>query len=105
MITGPVATAISIRQAIFQSELSNYARAWFIAPSVLLTCSIVVMVAGLLAWGWFVQQYASADFHGHNGGLFSSTNFLSWTASCTVLLAAAVIAIKSARPALSQRAP
>jgi hypothetical protein len=52
------------------------------------------------AWGWFVQLYAASDFHVRDGGLFGSTNFASWMASCVVFLGAAVMAVKGARSAL-----
>lgn len=101
MAAGLIATAISVRQAIARSDLSRHKRLRFAAPSMLLAGSIAMMALGVLAWGWFVQQDAASDFHARNGGLFNSTNFVSWTASCVVLLAATVIAVKGARSALT----
>lgn len=103
MIGGLLASAINIRQAVFRSELSKQTQSAFATPSTLLACSIGVMAIGVLSWGWFAQQYAPAYFHVRNGGLFSSTNFASWTATCIVLFAAAVMAVKSVRSALSVR--
>jgi hypothetical protein len=101
MITGTVVSAISVRQAIRRSDLSMHRRLWFTAPSMLLAGSVAVMAIGALSWGWFVQEYAASDFHVRDGGLFSSTNFASWMASCIVFLAATVMAVKGARSALS----
>lgn len=101
MIGALLATAISVRQAVSRTELSEYGRSSFWIPSLLLVGSVVVMTIGVLSWGWFVQQYAPTDFHLRNGGLFSSTNFASWIATSLVLLATIVMAIKSFRSALS----
>lgn len=65
-------------------------------PSMLLAGSIAIMTLGVLGWGLFVEHYAASDFHLRNGGLFSSTNFASWLASCIVFLAATVVAAKGA---------
>jgi hypothetical protein len=101
MMTGLIVSAIAVRQAVLRSDLSKRRRLWFAAPSMLLAGSVVVMALGVLAWGRFVQQYAAFDFHARNGGLFSSTNFASWSASCVVFLAAAVTAVQGARSALA----
>lgn len=101
MIGGLLATAISVRQALARTELSEHGRNSFWIPSLLLVGSVVAMTIGVLSWGWFVQQDASTDFHLRNGGLFSSTNFASWVATSLVLLAAVAMAIKSLRSALS----
>jgi hypothetical protein len=94
-------SAISVRQAICRSDLSRHRRLWFTLPSMVLAGSVAVMALGALRWGWFVQQYAASDFHVRDGGLFSSTNFASWTMSCIMFLAATVVAVKGARSALS----
>jgi hypothetical protein len=101
MMAGTISSAISVRQAIRRSDLSKHRRLWFTIPSMLLAGSVALMALGVLAWGWFVQQYAASDFHIRDGGLFSSTNFASWMASCILFLAATVMAVKGARSALS----
>lgn len=101
MIAGLMATAISVQQAVSRTELSEHAPRSFSIPSLLLVGSVIGMTIGVLSWGWFVQQYAPTDFHVRNGGLFSSTNFASWTATSLVLLASIVLAIKSFRSALA----
>jgi hypothetical protein len=101
MMAGIIVSAISIRQAIRRSDLSKHRRFWFTAPSMLLAGSVAVMALGVLAWGWSAQQYAPSDFHVRDGGLFSSTNFASWMASCIVFLGATVLAVKDAHSALS----
>ncbi|HEX4807754.1 MAG TPA: hypothetical protein VH325_02415 [Bryobacteraceae bacterium] len=100
LIIGLVVSAISVRQVIAQSDLSGIKGVWFVAPSLLFATSVVVMSIGVSAWGWFVQQYAAYDFHTRNGGLFTSTNFTSWAASCLVYLLATATAVQSARSAL-----
>jgi hypothetical protein len=101
MMAGTIVTATSVRQAIRRSDLSKHRQLWFTAPSILLAGSVAVMALGVLTWGWFVQRYAASDFHARDGGLFSSTNFASWMASCIVFLASTVMAVKGARSALS----
>jgi hypothetical protein len=101
MTAGLIVSAISVKQAIVRSDLSRQKRLWFAAPSMLLASSVAAMAIGVLTWGWFVQQYAGSDFHARNGGLFSSTNFASWAASCVLFLAAAVTAVQGARSALA----
>jgi hypothetical protein len=100
IVVGFFVSAISVRQAIRRSDLSRQRRFWFTSASTLLATSVALMALGVLTWGWFVQQYAASDFHARNGGLFSSTNFASWTASCVVFLGATVVAVRGARTAL-----
>jgi hypothetical protein len=100
MIVGLIFSAVCLREAIRRTDLSKLRRFWFKASSVLLAASVALMALGVLTWGFFVQQYAASEFHARNGGLFSSTNFASWAACCTVFLAATVVAIRSARSAL-----
>lgn len=101
MVAGVIVSAISVRRAIDRSDLSRHKRLWFAAPSMLLACSAVVMTAGVLTWGWFAQHYAASGFHARDGGLFSSTNFASWAASCILFLSATVAAIRGARSAFT----
>jgi hypothetical protein len=72
-----------------------------IMPSLVLAGATSLMAAGVMAWGLFAERYASTPFHAHNGGLFSSTNFASWVASCVVFVTSAVIAFRGARSAMS----
>lgn len=102
-IAGFIASTISVRQIIGLSDLSRQKRVWFVVSSLLLAISVVTMVIGVSAWGWFAQQYAATDFHARNGGFFSSTNVASWTASWVVFVAAAGLAVQSARSALALR--
>ncbi len=101
MVLGVFVSAISIRQAIRRTDLSRQGSFWFISASTLLAGSVGVMALGVLVWGWFVQKYATSDFHARNGGLFSSTNFASWAASCVMFIAATVMAVQGARSALT----
>jgi len=99
LAAGLIASAISVAQAIRRSDLSKHRRLWFAAQSLALAGSVAVMALGVLAWGWFAEQHAASDFHARNGGLFSSTNFVSWGASCAVFLTATLIAVRGARAA------
>lgn len=101
MAAGLVSTAISLRQAIRRTDVSRYTPFWFAGASIVLAASIAMMAAGVLAWGWFVEQYAASAFHARNGGFFSSTNLASWTGSLVVSLAAAGMAFRGARAARS----
>lgn len=103
LVGGLCASAISMKQAVSRTEPLEQSTTWFAAPSIMLMASTLLMAMGVLSWGWFAEQYVPADFHISNGGLFSSTNFASWAATCVVMLAAAVLAMKSTRSALSLR--
>ncbi|HKX00357.1 MAG TPA: hypothetical protein VJN43_21635 [Bryobacteraceae bacterium] len=103
-IAGVIASTIGVTQIIGLSDLSRQKRVWFVVSSLLLAVSVVTMVIGVSAWGWFAQQYAATDFHARNGGFFSSTNVASWTASWIVFVAAAGMAVQSVRSALALRA-
>lgn len=103
MTAGLIASAASVAEAIRRSDLSRHRQVWFTTSSMLLAGSVAAMALGVLAWGLFVEQFAPSEFHVRNGGLFSSTNFVSWIASCVVFLAAAVMAIKGARSVLALR--
>jgi hypothetical protein len=103
MAAGFVASAVSLREAVRRSDLSSYQPFWFAATSILLIGSIAIMTTGVLAWGWFAEQYAAAGFHARNGGFFSSTNFASWLASFATFLVAAAVTARGARSALALR--
>lgn len=103
MAGGFTGSALSLREAIRQSDFSKHSRLLFAGPSILLTTSVAIMTAGVLSWGWFVEEFAASDFHARNGGFFNSTNFASWMASCVVFVMATVMAMQSARSALSPK--
>ncbi len=98
---GIMVTAVSLRQAIRQSDFSKRSRFLFAGPSILLAAAVAIMTAGVVSWGWFVEKFAASDFHARNGGFFNSTNFASWMGSFIVFIVATVMAMQSARSALS----
>ena len=104
MLGGLIASAVSLRSAIRQSDLSRHSRFLFRAPSIALAASVAAMTVGVFSWGWFVEQYAALDFHARNGGFFNSTNVASWTLSTIVFVVASVMAIRGAASALSAKA-
>lgn len=104
MLGGLIASAVSLRSAIRQSDLSKHSRFLFHAPSIALAASVAAMTVGVFSWGWFVEQYAASDFHARNGGLFNSTNFASWELSTIVFVVASAMAIWAAGSALSTKA-
>jgi hypothetical protein len=97
LLCGLAASATAAIQVIRESDFSRFRDGWFRFPSVALAVSTAFMTAGVAGWGWFAQQYAAADFHSRNGGLFNSTNILSWTASVVVFAGASAMAFLSAR--------
>ena len=97
LLCGLAASATAAIQVIRESDFSRFRDRWFRFPSVALAVSTAFMTAGVAGWGWFAQQYAAADFHSRNGGLFNSTNILSWTASVVVFAGASAMAFLSAR--------
>jgi hypothetical protein len=99
MTAGIIVSVMSFRQAIFRSDWSSFRRIWLSISSMLLTVSLGLMVLGVLIWGWLVEQYAASDFHAHNGGFFSSTNFASWIGSLVLLLTATATAVSGTRSA------
>ncbi len=103
MVTGFVASALSLRAAVRLTDLSQVCPAWFGAASLVLAGSVAVMTMGVLAWGHFAEQYAGLAFHARNGGFFSSTNSASWLGSLATFLTAAVTALQGVRSALSLR--
>jgi hypothetical protein len=64
-----------------------------------------MMTLAIVGWGWFAQQYDAADFHARNGGFFSSTNIVSWTASCIVFIVASILAVRGASAAFGAAVP
>ncbi len=99
MTAGVIASLMSFRQAILRSDWSSFRRIWLSLSSMLLSVSLGLMALGVLLWGWFVERYAASDFHAHNGGFFSSTNFASWIGSLVLLLAATATAVAGTRSA------
>lgn len=97
MSSGIIASVMSFRQAIIRSDWSSFRRFWLSLSSMLLTVSLGLMALGVLLWGWFAEQYAASDFHAHNGGFFTSTNFTSWFGSLVLLLVATATAVAGAR--------
>ena len=105
LVLGLLASARGVRQAVRHSDLVRHERALFTGTSIMLALAIVAMTAGVAGWGWFAQQYAAGDFHARNGGLFSSTNIVSWTASCLVFLVASMLAVRGASAAFADAVP
>ncbi len=101
LVVGLVASAISVAQAISRSDLTRHRPLWLKITSVTLAGSIVLMALGVVAWGWFAERDASEGFHARNGGLFVSTSFASWTASCAVFVMSVVIALRGAGAAIA----
>jgi hypothetical protein len=99
LAAGFIVSAISIRQAVDRSDVLVPRRFRLSGMSIVLVGSLAAMALGVLAWGWFAQQSAASDFHTRNGGIFTSTNFVSWLTSCVIFLASVVIAFQAARSA------
>jgi hypothetical protein len=96
MVAGLLGSGTAASHVIRDSDFSAYQPSWFRTTSVVFAASVLAMVAGIGAWGWFAQRLASADFHARNGGLFDRTNIASWTASCIVFAIASFLAIGAA---------
>jgi hypothetical protein len=100
LVVGLIGSAVCVNQVIHRADVS-VRRRLLTAPSLILAGSTTLMAAAVVAWGLFAERYASDAFHARNGGFFSSTNFASWAASCTVFVVSAVIALRAARSAMS----
>ena len=100
LVLGLIGSAVSVKQVIQRSDIS-VRRRLLTPPSLILAGSTSLMAAGVVAWGLFAERYALDAFHARNGGFFSSTNFASWAASCTVFVISAVIALRAAHSAMS----
>jgi hypothetical protein len=100
LVSGLIGSAMSVKQVIHRSDVS-IRRRLLTVPSLVLAGSTSLMATAVVAWGLFAEIYASDAFHARNGGFFSSTNFASWAASCTVFVGSAVIALRAARSAMS----
>jgi hypothetical protein len=100
-VGGFIVSAQSVRVAIDRSNLPRLRGAWFTASSVLLATGATAMAGGVLAWGWFAEQYAASDFHARNGGFFNSTNIASWAVSGIIFIAATTVAVRAARVTLT----
>jgi len=108
-VVGILGSAISLRQAIQRSALSEqqlklFGRAVWIRPlplakipALVLAGSIVMMVVGVTGWGLLADQYAPAAFHARDGGFFGSPNIVSWMGSLALFVASAVTALRGAR--------
>jgi len=97
LVVGLVASGMSVADVVRRTDLSQLRPSWFRATSIALAAGTVMMAAGLLAWGWFAEQYAPGPFHARNGGLFSLVNAASWMASALVFLVSAAVALVTAR--------
>jgi hypothetical protein len=101
-------TAISVRGAINRSALSGaeLVLPWTArirlsrvttAAAIVLTASMVLMLAGVTFWGLFGEQYDPVTFHSRVGGFFGLPLVLSWGGSVSLFLAAAVTGLRAAR--------
>lgn len=95
LVAGLVMSGKYVAEAVRRSDLSRVTPIWFRGASMLLATSVLMMSAGVVAWGWSAEHYVPAAFHARNGGLFDSTNLFSWALSAVLFLASAVLAIKS----------
>lgn len=102
---GILTTAMSMRRAFLQLDLSRLQPLWFRRGSVLFACALVTMAVGVLGWGVGAQTYAPAAFHARNGGFFVSTNAVSWAASAIAFTLASLIAIRAARLMVAHQGP
>ncbi|MGH7632651.1 MAG: hypothetical protein ACRENC_02900, partial [Gemmatimonadaceae bacterium] len=89
-----------VAEAVRRSDLSRVASAWFRGASIVLAVAVLIMSAGVIAWGWSAELYASSAFHARDGGLFDSMNVSSWALSVAFFLCSAVLAVKSRRAAM-----
>ena len=108
-VAGLLGSAISLRQAIQRSTLSEqqltlFGRAISVrplqlakVPALVLAGSIVMMAVGVAGWGLLADLYAPAAFHAHDGGFFGASNIVSWIGSLALFVASAVTALRGAR--------
>ena len=101
-------TAIGVRGAISRSPLSEIELAlpWRTArmrfsrltrvAALALAGSMLLMLAGVTAWGLFSEQYDSGTFHSRAGGFFGIPLVISWAGSVGLFLAATVTAFRGA---------
>jgi hypothetical protein len=99
-------TAISVKGAIRRSPLSEMESAlpWRTVPTRLsritrvaafaLAASMALMLAGVITWGLFSDQYDSGMFHSRAGGFFGVPLFISWAGSVGLFLIGAVTAFR-----------
>jgi hypothetical protein len=100
LVGGVVVAGASVAQTIRRTDLSKHSRTWLMATTVAFTVATLSMTAGAVMWGWFAEQYAGADFHAIDGGLFNSSNFASWLLSTIAFVAATTMSIHGTRSAL-----
>jgi hypothetical protein len=106
LLIAGVGSAVTVGQAIRSAafsevKLSLFHRAWTIHPlrfarrsAYVLAGSILMMTAGVGAWGLFADHYGPAVFHARSGGLLNTTTFVSWLISFTLFAVAAVVSIR-----------
>jgi hypothetical protein len=99
LIVTAVSTAIGVRVAISRRDVAARSDIWLKVTAAAITATVLAMTCGITTWGWFSQQYASVPFHGHNGGFFATSNFMSWQLSVVLFLFAAVTALRGTRSA------
>jgi hypothetical protein len=116
VVGGLLGTAISLKQAIQRSTLSE--QQWTLfgrvvslrplqlakIPTLILAGSIVLMALGVAGWGLLADQYMPAAFHARDGGFFGAPNIVSWMGTLALFVASAVTALRGARWAISSQA-
>ena len=112
---GILGSAISIRQAVQRSSLSEQQLTLFgrpisvrplqlaKIPALVLAGSIIVMAVGVTGWGLLADQYAPQAFHAHDGGFFGASNIVSWIGSVALFVGSAVTALRGARGIVTLR--
>ncbi len=100
LLTGLILSGKYVAEAVVRTDLSGVPPAWFRGASIVLAIAVLIMSAGVVAWGWSAEQYASSAFHARNGGFFYSRNVSSWALSATLFLTSATLAVKGRRAAV-----
>ena len=101
LIVALVASAITLKQAISRSECLDQVLRNIKIPGLVVAGSIVIMVAGVVVWGLFANQYAQTDFYAHSGGLLDMTTFNSWTISLVLFVVSSGAVFRSTRHLLA----
>jgi hypothetical protein len=96
LISGVIGSGVAVAQAINRIKLPE--STFLHLTAIALASAIVFTAIGVAGSGFMAEVYAPATFHSKAGGAFGSPTILSWTASLTLFVGAAVVAVRGARP-------
>jgi hypothetical protein len=98
IVLGALVSAVSIRETLQLADIPERRLSVLRFPMAVVTAAMVVMSAGIAAWGIAAHMREPVVFQSHQG-IFGSTMSMSWGVSLILFSCASIMSIVAARSA------